>query len=91
MINRDRLAETFKSLVEMDSVSREEGPFAEKLRQILESMGAQTSVDDAGKEIGGNAGNLFARFKGNLYVAGSKGANSVLGGLGGAKVFRMKE
>jgi hypothetical protein len=31
----------------------------------------------------------FTQFGGTLYVSGSKGANSVVGGLGGAKVFRL--
>lgn len=31
----------------------------------------------------------FTLFKGNLYVSGSKGANSLPGGLGGAKIFRL--
>ena len=31
----------------------------------------------------------FTEFQGTIYVSGSKGANSVVGGLGGAKIFRM--
>ncbi len=31
----------------------------------------------------------FTEFDDTIYVSGSKGANSVVGGLGGAKVFRM--
>ena len=31
----------------------------------------------------------FTQFGGTLYVSGSKGANSVIGGIGGAKVFRL--
>ena len=31
----------------------------------------------------------FAPFHGSLYVSGSKGANSLPGGLGGAKIFRL--
>jgi len=31
----------------------------------------------------------FAPFNGSLYVSGSKGANSLPGGLGGAKLFRL--
>ena len=38
MINKDRLAETFKLLVEIDSVSREEGKFAKEIKKVLESM-----------------------------------------------------
>jgi len=31
----------------------------------------------------------FTQFNDKLYVSGSKGANSVVGGLGGAKIFRL--
>lgn len=65
MINRERLAETFKSLAETDSISKEEGVFAGKIERILAAMGAETFVDNAGELIGGNTGNLIAKFKGN--------------------------
>jgi len=65
MINRDRLSETFKYLVEIDSVSREEGEFAKEIKKVLESMGAKTSVDNAGEKTGSDTGNLVAKFKGN--------------------------
>ncbi len=66
MINKDRLSETFKNLVEIDSVSREEGKFAREIKKILESMGAQTFVDNAGEKTGSDTGNLVAKFKGNV-------------------------
>lgn len=65
MINRKRLAETFKFLVQIDSVSKEEGVIANELKKILESLGAETYIDNAGDKIGGNSGNLIAKFKGN--------------------------
>jgi len=65
MINRERLAETFKFLVKIDSVSKEEGVIANEIKNILESLGAVTFVDSAGDKIGGNSGNLIAKFKGN--------------------------
>jgi len=65
MINRKRLAETFKFLVQIDSVSKEEGAIANELKKILESLGAETYIDNAGDKIGGNSGNLIAKFKGN--------------------------
>ena len=68
MVNRERLAETFKFLVQIDSVSKEEGVIANEIKKILESMGAQTFVDNAGEKIGGNSGNLIAKFKGNTQV-----------------------
>ena len=68
MIDRNRLAETFKFLVQIDSVSKEEGVIAHEIKKILESMGAETFVDNAGDKIGGNSGNLIAKFKGNTQA-----------------------
>jgi len=68
MINRDRLADTFKSLVEISSVSKEEAAISIEIRKIFERLGAETFVDRAGEKIGGNTGNLIARFKGNILM-----------------------
>ena len=68
MIDRKRLAETFKFLVQIDSVSKEEGVIANEIKKRLESMGAETFVDNAGDKIGGNSGNLIAKFKGNTQA-----------------------
>jgi tripeptide aminopeptidase len=65
MVNRKRLGETFKFLVQIDSISKEESVIANEIKKILESMGAETFVDNAGDKIGGNSGNLIAKFKGN--------------------------
>ncbi len=66
MIDRDRLARTFKTLVEIDSVSREEGRFCAALREMLEGLGAETRVDDAGRKVGADTGNLIARVPGTV-------------------------
>ena len=68
MVNQQRLAETFKLLVEIDSISKEEGVLAAKIREILASMGAETYEDNAGERVGGDTGNLIAKFKGNTPV-----------------------
>lgn len=68
MINPERLAETFSSLVQIDSVSRNEAAICSELRNILNDMGAETFVDDAGNAVGGNTGNLIARFRGSVDV-----------------------
>jgi tripeptide aminopeptidase len=68
MINPERLAETFIRLVRIDSVSRQEAAVCDELREIFETMGAETFVDDAGKAVGSNTGNLIARFKGSVDV-----------------------
>jgi tripeptide aminopeptidase len=66
MVNRQRLAETFKFLAEIDSISKEEGVLAGKIREILAAMGAETYVDHAGEHVGGDTGNLIAKFTGNV-------------------------
>ena len=68
MINPERLAETFSRLVQIDSVSRNEAEICCELQNILEAMGAETFVDDAGKAVGSNTGNLIARFRGSVDV-----------------------
>ncbi len=68
MINRDRLAETFEFLVRMDSVSKDEAGISAEIRKILEEMGAETFVDNAGETVGGNAGNLLAKFRGTVQT-----------------------
>jgi tripeptide aminopeptidase len=68
MINTDRLADTFKQLVEIDSVSKQEGEFAGELQRQFEALGAETVVDDAGSPTGSNTGNLIVRLKGDRQV-----------------------
>jgi len=68
MVNRDRLAETFKFLVQIDSVSKEEGAISDEIKNILDTMGAKTFIDSAGNKIGSNTGNLIAKFKGNTQA-----------------------
>ena len=65
MINKDRLAQTFKHLVSIDSVSKDEEAVCLEIRKILVSMGAETVIDGAGDRTGSNTGNLIARFAGN--------------------------
>ncbi|MBW2010550.1 MAG: M20/M25/M40 family metallo-hydrolase [Deltaproteobacteria bacterium] len=65
MINRERLAETFKFLVEIDSVSKNEKAVCHEIKKIFDSMGAETILDHAGEKVGSNTGNLITRFEGN--------------------------
>lgn len=65
MVNKERLAETFRFLVETDSVSKEEGKICFKIQKIIDSMGAETIVDLAAEKTGSDTGNLIARFVGN--------------------------
>ena len=68
MVNRDRLADTFRFLVEIDSVSKEEAVISKEIQKNLESMGAKIFIDNAGDRAGGNTGNLIARFEGNAVA-----------------------
>jgi len=68
MVNADRLVDTFKFLVGIDSPSKKEGLISNEIKIILEGLGAETFVDDAGKKIGSDTGNLIARLKGNKAV-----------------------
>ena len=64
MVNRERLGDLFKTLVQIDSVSKKEGAIAKTLQEIFESLGAEVVFDGAGPKVGGDTGNLIARFKG---------------------------
>jgi tripeptide aminopeptidase len=64
MVNRERLAESFKRLAQIDSVSKREGAIAETLKETFKSLGAEVIIDGSGQEIGSETGNLIARIKG---------------------------
>ncbi len=68
MINRDRISETFKWLVSIDSVSREEGALCRELEKRLRQLGANIFIDNAAEKTGGDSGNMVAKFKGNTDV-----------------------
>jgi len=64
MIDRARLVTEFLDLVRIDSLSKREGRIAKRLRESLEALGVVVEEDDAGSKVGGDAGNLLARFPG---------------------------
>jgi len=68
MIDSERLAEIFKRLVQIDSISRKEGAIAKVLEEIFQSMGAETLFDGAGPKVESNSGNLIARFQGTGHA-----------------------
>lgn len=68
MVNRDRLVNEFIELVKIDSLTRQERQMADALKAKLEAMGLSVYEDDAGKEIGGNSGNLICNVKGEKEV-----------------------
>jgi tripeptide aminopeptidase len=65
LIDAARVKDEFLDLVSIASPSRREGAVAGRLERILAGMGARVEVDDAGERVGGETGNLFARFAGN--------------------------
>ncbi len=65
MINRERLKNFLIELIKIDSLSRGEYDVAMRLKRELEELGAAVSIDDAGAKVGGNVGNLIAKFPGN--------------------------
>ena len=75
MINLQRLAQRFKTFVEIDSLSRHELDVALKIEKILTDMGADICYDTAKDQVNGNCSNLVAKFKGSvkaepLFLAG---------------------
>jgi tripeptide aminopeptidase len=66
MINQERIKNLLLELVQIDSHSRHERAVAERIKQYCEEMGAQVEIDDAGSKVGGNSGNVIARFKGTI-------------------------
>ena len=69
MINQERIKNLLLELVQIDSVSRKERDVAERIKQICEEMGAEVEIDDAGEKVGGNTGNVIARFAGTIADA----------------------
>lgn len=64
MINKERILDTFLTLVQTDSQTRKEGKIADALQSRLESWGFTVERDKAGEIIGGETGNLIAKLKG---------------------------
>src|SRR5437763_4663833 len=69
MINQERIKNLLLELVQIDSHSRKERDVAERIKKHCEEMGAQVEIDDAGEKVGGNSGNVIARFPGTIANA----------------------
>ncbi len=66
-IDRERLAETFTELCEIDSPSREEGQVAQYLKEFFTGLGAESVVEDSSAaKTGSDSGNLIIRFAGTV-------------------------
>jgi tripeptide aminopeptidase len=64
MVNRNRLGNLFRSLVQIDSVSKKEGTIANTMEKLFGSLGAEVVTDGVGPKVGSDTGNLIARFQG---------------------------
>src|SRR5205807_607340 len=69
MINQERIKNLLLEFVQIDSHSRKEREIAERIKKYCEEMGAQVEIDDAGEKVGGNTGNVIARFTGTIEDA----------------------
>lgn len=69
MIDTSRAVAEFLELVQISSLSKREGRIAKRLAAALEAMGVPVEVDDAGAKVGGETGNLLARFPGSVPEA----------------------
>ena len=69
-IDKARIRDLLLELVQIDSLSRKERDVALRLEREMRELGAATvAYDDAGEQIGGNTGNLIARFDGTVAGA----------------------
>lgn len=64
-ITQERLSTTFMELCAVDSEPKAERFLADLMGERLTGLGFSVGEDDAGRHIGGNAGNLYARLEGN--------------------------
>jgi len=65
-INYDRLLSTFLELAQISSPSRREGAIVRRILEILQNLGAQVTVDTSAERLGGESGNVIARFPGAI-------------------------
>lgn len=69
LVNVSRLVDLFKELCLIDAPARAERECVDYVKALLTEMGLEVREDEAGEAIGGNAGNVIARLKGNLEGA----------------------
>ncbi|QSO45792.1 M20/M25/M40 family metallo-hydrolase [Alicyclobacillus mengziensis] len=64
-MNTKEAESQFLELVQIDSLSFQEGKIARRLAEILKSYGCTVRFDDASTALGGETGNLIAHMPGN--------------------------
>jgi len=90
MINAARIKDEFLDLVTISSLSRREGSIARRLETILKGMGATIEVDDAGEKVGGETGNVLARFAGTKPAAAPFLLSAHMDTVGPAEKIRVQ-
>lgn len=63
--NENRIVNEFLRLASIDSLSLKEREMADAIKDILKELEIVYSEDDAAEKNGGNAGNIFAKWKGD--------------------------
>jgi tripeptide aminopeptidase len=66
MVNKNRIAEEFCRLVEIDSLSFGEREMADVLKKALTDLGFTVQEDGAGSYYGGNCGNVYGFLEGTI-------------------------
>lgn len=69
MVDKERLLDTFLNYVRIDSESQNERRMGERLIADLKALQAEVWTDDAGRKIGSNGNNIYARIEGTLGLA----------------------
>ncbi|NLM53246.1 MAG: M20/M25/M40 family metallo-hydrolase [Firmicutes bacterium] len=59
MVNKERLMQTFLEIVQINSQTKKEREMADYLKEKLSALGLTVTEDNAGEQIGGNAGNVI--------------------------------
>ena len=65
MVNNDRMVNQLQEFIRISSPSLHEKQFAAKVKEVLASLGIKCQEDNAGRIIGGDCGNLFAKIPGD--------------------------
>ncbi|WP_099192474.1 M20/M25/M40 family metallo-hydrolase [Tepidibacter mesophilus] len=68
MIKKERIVEKFLEYVQIDSETKNEKLFANKIKLELEELGLDVYIDKAGDKVGSNTGNIIAKLKGNKDI-----------------------
>jgi tripeptide aminopeptidase len=64
-INKKRMLNTFVELAKIDSESKHEKKISQHLVKLLKRLGCKVTQDNAGRKVGGECGNVIAKFPGD--------------------------